>query len=98
VYTVALIEATVFRITLSSAYTGLSEEDASVCNQPRTGYQYIVTFNSNLGDLPSLKLDGLLLCNSTYSNGTAMLTSCDRLKYQVVQMDAPRASSATPSI
>ena len=42
-------------LSILAAYSGLTEEGANVYNQNRNCYQYIVTFNSNLGDLPSLQ-------------------------------------------
>lgn len=36
-----------------------------------SGYQYVVTFDSNVGDLPALTVDGSGLVDSSGGNGTS---------------------------
>jgi len=68
-----------FTITLSSPYLGESDDASTVYQHGssplnRNGYQYIVSFDSILGDLPSLDVDGTLLEGD---DATIEVTSCD---------------------
>jgi len=68
-----------FTITLSSPYIGESDLASNVYQHGssplnRNGYQYIVSFDSILGDLPSLDVDGTLLEGD---DATIEVTSCD---------------------
>jgi hypothetical protein len=95
-----------YKIYISSAYSGYTEP-FGVTTDPghgypygfvpvykgdRDGYQYIITFDSNLGDLEALIVDYTNLNSfdgtSTYTAATAEVTACDLLIRQVVTTTA----------
>ena len=68
-----------FTITLSSPYIGETDDATNIyqhgsSHSNRNGYQYIVSFDSILGDMPSLGVDGSLLEGD---DATIEVTSCD---------------------
>ena len=75
---VAMSDITPYTVSLSSPYLGESDEVAtlyqhgSVSN--RGGYQYIISFDPTLGDVPALQVDGTLLEGVNANIG---VTSCD---------------------
>ena len=89
VFTIVEMEtASPYTITLSSAYLGETDTAAPVFEQgfdmrgQRDGYQYVVEFDSNLGDLPALAIDGSNLRPGNHSaasnfNATATVTACE---------------------
>ena len=81
VFTVTDVDSTNAVVTISSAYPDIARERATVYNNGGLHkYQYIVTFDSNLGDLPALKATKAF----TGTNSEITVTSCDLLTYQVV--------------
>ena len=56
----------------------------------RLGYQYIVDFDSNLGDLPALVVDGTGLSpdNSTNTNASVAVLNCDWYVMQTITTSA----------
>jgi hypothetical protein len=95
VYTVVYVDTTENTVTLSSPYSLDTNTAVSVYTHPRSGYQYIVTFESNLGDLPALEVDGTLLFDVLNMNASVTVTSCDLLTYQVVRTSAASAIGGT---
>ena len=73
-----MAKVTPFTITLSSPYLGKSDPSAKIYQHGlphnRLGYQYIVSFDAVLGDLPSLTVDGALLDGD---NANVGIVSCD---------------------
>lgn len=64
-----------YTVTLDSPYASISESACELFRQGSlgngvSGYQYIVTFDSNVGDLPALTVDGSGLTDS-YNNETS---------------------------
>ena len=62
-------------ITLDSPYGSSTESDCEMFRQGSvgggvSGYQYVVTFDSNVGDLPALAVDGSGLVDSSSKNET----------------------------
>lgn len=76
VYTVSGVDASYpFAITLNAPYGGDTESNCKLFRQGMAGdgvssYQYVVTFDSNVGDLASLTVDGSGLVDATYGNET----------------------------
>jgi hypothetical protein len=68
-----------FSITLSVPYTGSTSSQASIYQHGeagnRKGYQYIISFDHSLGDLPPLSVNGTLL---TGSDASVRVVSCDK--------------------
>ena len=75
---VAMSDVSPYTVTLSSPYTGDSNDFATLYQHGsrfnRKGYQYIVSFDSDLGDFPSLAVDGALLEGQ---DAAIKMTSCD---------------------
>ena len=89
VYTVTLVDTLNSRITISSPYTGYTETCCvALYSHPRNGYQYIVTFDSNLGDLPAITIDDSELIDSDRNPAHGVVISCNELTYQVVETSA----------
>lgn len=64
-----------YTITLDSPYARSSERGCelfgnTIFGDGVRGFQYIVTFDSNLGDLPALKVDGAGLIDTYTLNGS----------------------------
>lgn len=62
-------------ITLDSVYASTSQSGCELFRQGTVGvgidrYQYVITFDSNVGDLPALSVDGSNLVDSTNLNET----------------------------
>jgi hypothetical protein len=80
-----------YEITLSSAYWGSSASNVQVYEQGsnamgrRLGYQYIITFDSNLGDLPSILVDDTQLTDNLIANATASVLACNWHQYQIIE-------------
>lgn len=74
-----------YAIMLSRPYDGPNNSTASVFQHGspsfRLGYQYIVSFNSNLGDIKPLSIDGSTL---TGANAYANVISCNENIHQTV--------------
>jgi len=74
-----------YAIMLSRPYDGPNNSTASVFQHGspsfRLGYQYIVSFNSNLGDIEPLSIDGSTL---TGANAYANVISCNENIHQTV--------------
>ena len=83
-----------FTVTLSSSFTGQSSVSANIYQhglpQNRKGYQYIVSFDSLLGDVPPIGVDGSLLEGV---DAKVELTSCDLNVHQSIQI---HSTSSTP--
>ena len=97
VFTVVAVETTSpYKVTLSSPYFGedqkhgLMYEGMTSKFANKIGYQYIVTYDSNLGDLPALQVDasGLRSHNSTDFNATAEVIACDWYVQQIIETSA----------
>jgi hypothetical protein len=85
---------------LSSGYTGLTQSSGvSLYTSSRSGYQYIVQFDTVLGDLPSLTVSTAKLHDSSNAPAFARVTSCDRFYRQLVTTsgDTPLSGSFTLS-
>ena len=84
---VAMSDIEPYTVTLSSPFMGESEEFAALFQHGslsnRKGYQYIVSFDSDLGDFPSLSVDGSLLEGQ---NAAIKVTSCDRNVSQKLEL------------
>eukprot|EP00970_Alexandrium_tamarense_P002964 scaffold427_cov103-Alexandrium_tamarense.AAC.19 len=78
-----------YSVTLSSSYLGESDTSASIYQHGtplnRKGYQYIVSFDSSLGDLPAMQVDGDLMDGD---DATIQVTSCDWNVRQSLQLYA----------
>jgi copper chaperone CopZ len=83
-----------FTVTLSSSYMGKSQSSANIYQHGtkfnRLGYQYVVTFDPTLGDLPKLHADGTLLEGDKAS---VKVISCDANVHQVLRF-SPLSSSS----
>ena len=82
-----------FTVTLSSSYLGESQSSANIyqhgTKHNRNGYQYIVTFDPTLGDVPALQLDGTLLEGN---DASVQVISCDENVHQILHF-LPLSSS-----
>ena len=97
---VAMVTATPYAVTIDMPYGGATVAQAPFYRQGTKGavhaYQYVVTFDSNTGDLSALKVDGSGLKRG--ATGTAGLnagvsvTACDWNRQQTI------ATSATSSL
>ena len=90
VYTVLSVDATdpsLNTILLSGPYTGPSAAVALYAH-PHDGYQYIVTFDSNLGDLPALTVTADSLYENNNVTSHAYVTACDQYSTQLVTLTA----------
>ncbi|KAH9133873.1 hypothetical protein LEN26_006954, partial [Aphanomyces euteiches] len=87
VFTVMQISTT--SIQLSSPYLGATSATTNVYKQTAIGLMYIVTFDSNLGDLQSITADGsqLTLTGGT-GTATVKVTSCTARQIQVITTSA----------
>jgi hypothetical protein len=87
---VALSEVHPFIVTLSSPYLGETDESASIYQHgtlsDRRGYQYIVSFDSTIGDIPKMLVDGTLLEGD---GAKVEVTSCDWNLSQSLHLHAP---------
>ena len=85
-----------FTVTLSSSYLGESHPAANVYQHGsrfnRNGYQYIVTFDPTLGDIPQLSVDGALLEGIDPSID---IISCDLNVHQKLQFSLAESSSSS---
>jgi hypothetical protein len=83
---VSMTTVSPFTMVLSSMYQGSSRNDAKVFKQDVSnygyGYQYIITFDSNLGDLSSLSAKSSL----TGAGAAVSVYSCDWNVYQTIQL------------
>ncbi|GMH48108.1 hypothetical protein TL16_g00218 [Triparma laevis f. inornata] len=82
-----------FVMTVSGAYSGASATGVDMLYQDVAtgtykGYQYIVTFDSNLGDLEALTVDSTSL---TGAGADVTVTSCNWYVYQTVTTDSTGA-------
>uniref|UniRef100_K3WF50 Titin n=1 Tax=Globisporangium ultimum (strain ATCC 200006 / CBS 805.95 / DAOM BR144) TaxID=431595 RepID=K3WF50_GLOUD len=95
VFTVITITAT--SITLSSPYFGATNTATSVYKQaaPKTGYTYLVKFDSELGDLPSIVMDPSALSVTGLGTVTTKVTACDTRRTQKLQTTANTQLSGT---
>jgi hypothetical protein len=90
-------------LLLSGPYTGPTAT-VSLFTHPRDGYQYIVTFDSNLGDLPALTVtpDGLYESSDGQSANSvpsyAHLTACDQYTTQLITTTAATHLNGTFSL
>jgi len=82
-----------FTVTLSSPYLGESDASANIyqhgTSQNRKGYQYIISFDAVLGDLPKLGVNGNLLEGD---DANIKVTSCDWNVYQSLRTQATSSS------
>lgn len=95
VYAVTAVDASFpYTITLDAPYGGDTEPDCELFRHGTAGsgassYQYIVTFDSNVGDLPALTVDGSGLLDASYGNDTtAEVVSCNWHRRQTVSISA----------
>lgn len=92
-----MAEVTPYTVTLSSPYLGKSEPSAKIYQhgspQSCLGYQYIVSFDAVLGDLPTLSVHGTLLDGD---DAVVEITSCDWNIHQRLEMH-PSILFAVPS-
>jgi len=83
-----------FTVTLSSSYLGESKSSANIYQHDvklnRKGYQYIVTFDPTLGDVPELNVDGTLLEGN---NASVQVFSCDENVHQMLRFSPSSLSS-----
>jgi len=90
VYNIVSMKATSpYTIRLNKPYEGLTSNNATIYRQDTkghvAGYQYIITFDSNTGDLPSFVINGSNLIASGGGNPTsAEVVSCDWLRRQTI--------------
>jgi len=100
VFTITSIDTVNGIFTISSPYllytplTG-SAGVALYQNADRVKYQYIVTFDSVLGDLPALSIDNTLLIDNNNHQANVQVTSCDLYAQQVVYTGANSVISGT---
>ncbi|CAM9773581.1 unnamed protein product, partial [Ectocarpus sp. 13 AM-2016] len=95
VYAVRSVDASYpYTITLDSPYGGDTESNCEMFRQGMAGsgassYQYVVTFDSNVGDLPALTVDGTGLTDASFGNETnAEVISCNWHRRQTVSISA----------
>merc|ERR1711871_553906 len=81
VFTVVAIDDTNKVINLDGAYPHKTRTGAKIYKHDKHGHQYIIEFDSNLGDLPALKVTKGSL-NGT--DAAVKVTACDLGHYQVV--------------
>ena len=88
-----MAEVAPFTTTLSSPFLGDSDASSSIyqhgSHRNRNGYQYIVTFDHVLGDVPSLDVNGALLEGDA---ANVEVTSCDWNVYQTLRTHATGSS------
>jgi hypothetical protein len=84
VYTVLSIDTGANTLLLSGPYSGVTAASVPLWSQARDAYQYVVAFDSNLGDLPALSVSaqGTLFENNVTSS--AYLTACDQYATQLL--------------
>ncbi len=82
-----------FTVTLSSSFLGQSSESSTIyqhgSSRNRKGYQYIVSFDAVLGDIPPVRLDGSLLEGD---DAKVEVTACDRNVHQRIQIHSTSSS------
>ncbi|CAM9800578.1 unnamed protein product [Ectocarpus sp. 6 AP-2014] len=95
VYAVRSVDASYpYTITLDSPYGGDTESNCEMFRRGMAGsgassYQYVVTFDSNVGDLPALTVDGTGLTDTSFGNETkAEVISCNWHRRQTVSISA----------
>lgn len=77
VYAVSAVDTSdPYTITLDSPYGSSTKSNCDMFRQGSvgggvSGYQYVVTFDSNVGDLPALTVDGSGLVDDSGGNGTS---------------------------
>ena len=84
VFTVLATDTSHSVITLSSAYTGISRPSGVPLYYQRHNdrYQYVITFHSSLGDVPTLQVDTKNLFEN-FIPSSAVVTGCDLHTSQV---------------
>jgi hypothetical protein len=92
VYSVAVVGTT--SITLSSAYTGATANSVALYKNALDSYQYIVSFDSNLGDLPAIVVDAGNLYEGNVTS-YAYVTACDQYLTQFVESSSTSMISGT---
>jgi hypothetical protein len=101
VYSIVSMKSTSpYTIRLNKPYEGLSNENANIYRQDTKanvgGYQYIVTFDSNTGDLPSFVINGTGLVAGAGGNKTAAeVTACDWYRRQTISTYADSKLNGT---
>ena len=95
VYTVLSLDPAANTLLLSGPYSGATAVAAPLWSQARDAYQYIVSFDSNLGDLPALTVaaQGTLFENNVTSS--AVVTACDQYATQLLSTAASGAINGT---
>ena len=91
VFTVLSLDPAHNTILLSSPYFGPTGTVA-LYSQPRDGYQYIVTFDANLGDLPALTVTSDSLYENNNVTSHAYVTACDQYTTQLITTSASASS------
>lgn len=84
VFTVSALDAIGKSITLSKPYPLAAASAVAVYRQPKTGYQYVVSFDSVLGDAPAFVVDPSKLV-TVGGVATAAVTACDHLTTQSIR-------------
>jgi hypothetical protein len=79
VFSISLIDSPNKVITLSKAYPGVTASTTNVFFQPNASYQYIITFDSEMGDIPALVIDVSGLSGSGVTPAYGAVIACDNL-------------------
>lgn len=93
-YAVSAVDASYpYTVTLDSPYGSDTQSDCELFRQGSvgggvSGYQYIVTFDSNVGDLSALTVDGSGLSDSSYENATTaeVRTIAEKVKTRIADV------------
>ena len=92
VYTVLSLDTDHNTLLLSAPYSGPTASSVPLYYHGKDGYQYIVTFDSNLGDLPALSATAT---NTLYENNrtsSVYVTACDQYHTQLVTTSSSGSS------
>jgi hypothetical protein len=95
VYSVSVVGSN--SITISSGYTGSTSSRVPLYSNARDAYQYIISFDSNLGDIPAMTVDASNLKENNIAS-FAYVTACDQYITQLVQTTSSSAISGTFSL
>lgn len=88
VFAVTAIDPITRVITLNKPYYGQTSSNLPVFYQPNSSFQYIITFDSILGDVPGLAIDTSTLTTADGATTFGSVTSCEKYMMQLIQTSA----------
>ena len=88
VFSVTAIDSVSHVITLNKPYSGQTSSSVPLFYQPNSSFQYVITFDSMLGDVPGLSIDTSSLYTSNGAPAFGSVTSCEKYIMQIVQTSA----------